>query len=119
MLRPAIFDLQSLDAHRPVSVSWGLVRGEPLRHACTVQDRGPFLYVCVLAVHPEHQGQGLGSVLLRHMLDRADALGRWAYLEATTERNRQLYLRSVRQTRCTCARVCACVGGRGEGGGVA
>lgn len=37
------------------------------------------------------QGQGLGSTLIRAVLDRCDADGMPAYLEATSEDNRRLY----------------------------
>ncbi|MGB0096249.1 MAG: GNAT family N-acetyltransferase, partial [Solirubrobacteraceae bacterium] len=37
--------------------------------------------------------QGIGSALMKPMLDRCDRDGMPAYLEATSERNRRLYLR--------------------------
>ena len=46
-----------------------------------------------LAVVPERQGQGLGSALLAHTLDRCDREGVPAYLDATSEDNRRLYER--------------------------
>ena len=54
---------------------------------------GPFLFVAYLGVDPSQQGRGLGSKLLKVALDRADAAGQWAYLEATNERNAELYKR--------------------------
>ena len=54
---------------------------------------GPFLLVAFLGVDPSQQGRGLGSKLLKVALDRADAAGQWAYLEATNERNAELYKR--------------------------
>jgi GNAT superfamily N-acetyltransferase len=49
-------------------------------------------HLALLAVHPDHQGQGTGSLLLAHhaALDRA---GIPAYLEAATVRTRRLYTR--------------------------
>ncbi|HEX6423306.1 MAG TPA: GNAT family N-acetyltransferase [Acidimicrobiales bacterium] len=53
----------------------------------------PAWFLQFLGVDPGHQGCGLGSVLLRDVLARADAAGEAAYLEATSERNRALYER--------------------------
>jgi GNAT superfamily N-acetyltransferase len=51
------------------------------------------LYLALLGVVPDHQGTGVGSALLRAVLDRADRDGTPAYLEATSPRNRALYER--------------------------
>ncbi|CAA9268892.1 MAG: hypothetical protein AVDCRST_MAG10-3205 [uncultured Acidimicrobiales bacterium] len=53
----------------------------------------PHWHLQLLAVRPDHQGRGLGSVLLNDLLYRADRVGDAAYLEATTLRNRALYER--------------------------
>jgi GNAT superfamily N-acetyltransferase len=50
-------------------------------------------YLFFLATRPEWQSQGIGSTLMRVVLDGADRAGIPAYLEASSERNRQLYLR--------------------------
>lgn len=50
-------------------------------------------YLWMLGVHPSHQGRGLGSALLRHVLDRLDREGRAAYLEASNPRSARLYER--------------------------
>ena len=42
---------------------------------------------------PEHQGQGIGSVLLSAVLDRCDREGAPAYLESTSPQNQRLYER--------------------------
>jgi GNAT superfamily N-acetyltransferase len=53
----------------------------------------PCWYLNLLAVEPAAQGRGIGSSLLRAVLDRAAADGVPAYLEATSAANRRLYER--------------------------
>lgn len=53
----------------------------------------PHDYLFLLGTRPEWQSRGLGSALLREVLERCDREGRPAYLEATNEGNRRLYLR--------------------------
>jgi GNAT superfamily N-acetyltransferase len=53
----------------------------------------PHWHLQLLGVMPDHQGQGLGSILLTEVLQRTDRDGDSAYLEATTLRNRALYER--------------------------
>jgi ribosomal protein S18 acetylase RimI-like enzyme len=53
----------------------------------------PCWYLQFAGVIPEHQRRGLGSRLLSTVLDRADADGSAAYLEATSPDNRRLYER--------------------------
>lgn len=55
--------------------------------------RTPHYYIRDLGVHPDMQGQGLGSALLQPTLDRCDREGLPAYLEASSERNAALYER--------------------------
>ncbi|MFD0783351.1 GNAT family N-acetyltransferase [Micromonospora azadirachtae] len=55
--------------------------------------RVPHDYLAFLAVDPERQGRGVGSALLNRAHARLDAEHRAAYLEASNERNRDLYLR--------------------------
>jgi GNAT superfamily N-acetyltransferase len=50
-------------------------------------------YLLYLGVAPGRQGQGIGSALLRPVLDACDRTRTPAYLEATSERNRALYAR--------------------------
>ena len=50
-------------------------------------------YLPFAGVVTAHQGRGIGSALLAPVLARCDADGLPAYLEATSERNRALYLR--------------------------
>lgn len=53
----------------------------------------PHHYLFLLATRPEWQSKGIGSTLLRPVIDRCDRDGMPAYLEATSEGNRRLYLR--------------------------
>jgi ribosomal protein S18 acetylase RimI-like enzyme len=58
-----------------------------------VHPEEPHWYLPFIGVRPASQGRGLGSALLAAMTSRLDAGGAPAYLEASTERNRALYLR--------------------------
>lgn len=53
----------------------------------------PHWYCPLIGVIPAFQGQGLGGALLRHALERCDADGLPAYLEATSVRSVALYER--------------------------
>jgi ribosomal protein S18 acetylase RimI-like enzyme len=53
----------------------------------------PHDYLFLLGTRPEWQSRGLGSALLREVLERCDQEGRPAYLEASSEGNKRLYLR--------------------------
>jgi GNAT superfamily N-acetyltransferase len=55
--------------------------------------RGPHYYVRDIGVHPDMQGKGMGSALLRPTLDRCDREGLPAYIEASSERSAALYER--------------------------
>jgi ribosomal protein S18 acetylase RimI-like enzyme len=55
--------------------------------------REPHFYVPYVGVAPEGQGAGLGTKLLGKTLERADAARLPTYLEATSERNAELYER--------------------------
>jgi len=62
--------------------------------------RAPHWYLYAMGVEPSRQGQGIGSALLRAMLERCDTHGHAAYLEASTESNARLYARNgFRTTR--------------------
>jgi ribosomal protein S18 acetylase RimI-like enzyme len=50
-------------------------------------------YLAVLGVHPEHQGRGWGTQLVRHGLARARSRNLPCYLETTNERNIAFYQR--------------------------
>lgn len=53
----------------------------------------PHLYIYVLGVHPERQGQGLGGKLLRHANTIADAARVPCHLETAKPSNVELYER--------------------------
>jgi len=53
----------------------------------------PVWYLPMIGVDPARHGQGIGSALLGHALQKVDSEQMPAYLEATSERNRDLYLR--------------------------
>lgn len=50
-------------------------------------------YLFMLGTKPAWQSQGIGSALMRIVLERSDREGTAAYLEATSDRSRSLYLR--------------------------
>jgi GNAT superfamily N-acetyltransferase len=53
----------------------------------------PHEHLAILAVHPDRQERGIGSVLLRARHAALDRAGIPAYLEASSPRARDLYLR--------------------------
>ncbi|HEX6312410.1 MAG TPA: GNAT family N-acetyltransferase [Acidimicrobiia bacterium] len=53
----------------------------------------PCWYLNFIGVVPERQGEGIGSLLLREGVERSDATGVAAYLDATSTDNRRLYER--------------------------
>jgi GNAT superfamily N-acetyltransferase len=55
--------------------------------------REPHYYFAYIGVSPEAQGQGLGTALMRPILDRCNEEGLPAYLEASSECNAALYER--------------------------
>lgn len=55
--------------------------------------REPHYYFAHIGVAPDLQGNGLGSRVMRPTLDRCDAEGLPAYLEASSERSAALYER--------------------------
>jgi GNAT superfamily N-acetyltransferase len=53
----------------------------------------PHWYLAVLGVDGHHQGKGLGSILMKHVLSRVDKDHAIAYLESSNPRNVQFYER--------------------------
>jgi GNAT superfamily N-acetyltransferase len=68
---------------------FGLLGEEMEKHHPT----DPHHYLSFLAVLPEKQNRGLGSLLLEHHHGGLDAREGTAYLEASNARSRELYLR--------------------------
>ncbi len=56
-------------------------------------DDVPHWYLAYLGTHPDHQGHGIGSALIRPVTDRCDAEGLGAYLESSKESNLAFYAR--------------------------
>ena len=54
----------------------------------------PHWHLAFLAVHPDHQEHGLGSLLMKRTHDELEAAGVPAYLEATNANNVRLYKRT-------------------------
>jgi ribosomal protein S18 acetylase RimI-like enzyme len=56
-------------------------------------DRGPHFYLAEIGTRASAQSQGLGSLLMREILDRCDRQGLGAYLESSNIRNVPFYER--------------------------
>jgi ribosomal protein S18 acetylase RimI-like enzyme len=83
-LTPAVIGILRADAARLLrALTWMEKRHPHERH----------YYLPAIGVAPAWQGRGYGAALLRPMLERCDADGVPAYLEASTQRNRALYER--------------------------
>jgi ribosomal protein S18 acetylase RimI-like enzyme len=67
-----------------------LVGGMKVEHR---HPRDPHYYLAILGVDPTAQGQGLGSQVIRPMLDRCDTEGVPAYLESSKPENVPFYER--------------------------
>ena len=53
----------------------------------------PHWYLPLIGVDPAHQGNGVGSALMKHALEACDRDGTIAYLESSNPRNMSLYER--------------------------
>lgn len=77
------------------------VAGEYAQRAFELSERmdaehphdSPHYYLLFLGTRPGFQSRGIGSAVLRGLLARSDAEGVPAYLDATSERNKRLYLK--------------------------
>ena len=70
-------------------VGFRLFREMPRRRRALVPE--PHWYLATLGVVPTRHGRGLGTLLVRHGLERADREGRRTYLETETESNVRFY----------------------------
>ena len=77
-----------------------ITRGARMRRGLTVlralerrHPKEPHRYLEVLGTDPAHQGHGVGSALIRHVLDDPANAGDAAYLETETEANVSFYRR--------------------------
>ena len=89
---------------RAPSIAKAFGRGLPrvLRATAVVEKQhpgDPHYYLPYIGVAPARQGNGLGTALLRPVLDRCDTEGTPAYLEATNKRNLPLYRRQGFEVR--------------------
>jgi len=64
-----------------------------LTHVEKHHPKAPHEYLAVLGTDPVYQGKGIGSALLRSMLERCDRDGIPSYLESSSEDSKRLYLR--------------------------
>ncbi len=51
----------------------------------------PFIYVMIVGVSPQHQGQGFGGKLIRRIIKESERTGLPIYLETSTEPNVAMY----------------------------
>jgi ribosomal protein S18 acetylase RimI-like enzyme len=87
-LAPALARLTGWRRLREVSAATELLEERRRNHV-----PAPHWYLSALGVDPDRQRQGIGSALLRLVLDRADADRTPVYLETATARNVLLYER--------------------------
>lgn len=80
----ALADILGEDAERALELNTRMEELHPTE-AC--------YYLAFVGVVPGQQGRGLGGALLSTVLQRCDAAGAPAYLEATSVDNRRLYAR--------------------------
>ncbi len=83
-LVPALVDATGEDAERMFPVLELMAQHHPAE---------PHWYLWFLGTRPERQSRGLGSALMRPVLERCDDAGLPAYLEATSDRGAALYAR--------------------------
>lgn len=88
---PPLAALRLLSVNGPLSVP-RLARGFH-RVEGAHPEKPPHYYLAVLGTAPEAQGQGLGSAVMRPVLEDCDASGIGAYLESSKESNIAFYAR--------------------------
>jgi ribosomal protein S18 acetylase RimI-like enzyme len=92
---------QPIGEHAELLASWYLEAAEEnsertlalLERMNECHPQEPHDYLFVLGTRPGWQSRGLGSALLREVLERCDRERRPAYLEASSEGNQRLYRR--------------------------
>ncbi|GIL53619.1 hypothetical protein Vafri_9231 [Volvox africanus] len=90
---PGLIDLSGISRPEAMPVRDDLLSYMSTKKTEFLNTHGSFEYVAFLVTRPEYWGRGLGSHLLRFFTDKADAAGRWCYLEATNPDNVRLYER--------------------------
>ena len=89
-----LFNLQLLPGLARVTGLGGISRAiGALDFVEKLHPKQPHYYLLGIGVDPSMQGQGVGSALLRPMLERCDREGMPSYLESSKERNVPLYER--------------------------
>lgn len=58
-----------------------------------MRPKEPHYYLEYLGIEPEHQGKGLGSTIVQHLIDKADESNVGCYLENASPRNIPFYQR--------------------------
>jgi ribosomal protein S18 acetylase RimI-like enzyme len=92
--RSGLTELLQLLPTAPFLVSTRMVRALRLLFEVDgLHPKEPHWYLATLGTDPERQRRGIGSALLRPVLDRADEDGTPAYLESSKERNVPFYAR--------------------------
>jgi len=94
--RPGLGDLLHLVPVLPDLAGLGRQAGAAMRLLQAVDRARPrqtHWYLATIGTDPDHQGRGIGSALLRNVLDRVDLEGLPSYLESSKERNIAFYSR--------------------------
>jgi ribosomal protein S18 acetylase RimI-like enzyme len=86
-------DEQMAAALRDVSGPYAETLHEIFELMEATHPQAPHHYLFLLGTRPEWQSRGIGSALLRGLLEQCDRDATPAYLEATSEGNKALYLR--------------------------
>lgn len=96
MPRPGAIDLVRILPVMPYLSVWGRKAPDVVRLLAAYERARPrqaHWYLGTLGTDPDRQGRGVGSALLRVVLDRLDHDGLPAYLESSKERNLAFYAR--------------------------
>ncbi len=96
MPRPGAMDLVRILPVLPYLSVWGRKTPDVIRLLAAYERARPrqaHWYLGTLGTDPDRQGRGVGSALLRVVLDRLDADAVPAYLESSKQRNLAFYAR--------------------------